>query len=112
MQQVAVLAPYAARYWEAAAQGVLVVQQCDTCGRLQLYPRVVCAACHGDELRWAGVSGEGSVYNYSVVYRPMANYAVPVPYIVAVVELTEGPRLTTRLVGLSPQEASIGMRVA
>ena len=51
------------------------------------------------------------MYTYSVEYRPMVNYAVPVPYIVAVVESAEGPRLTTRLVGLSPQEASIGMRV-
>src|ERR1700730_13709691 len=111
MQQVAVLAPYAARYWEAAAQGVLVVQQCDTCGRSQLYPRVVCAACHGDELRWVPASGEGTVYTYSVVYRPMANYSEPVPYIVAVVELEEGPRLTTRLVGLGPEDPFIGMRV-
>ena len=52
------------------------------------------------------------MYTYSVVYPPMVNYAVPVPYIVAVVESAGGPRLTTWLVGLSPQEASIGMRVS
>jgi uncharacterized OB-fold protein len=111
MQQVDLLAPYAARYWQAAATGELVVQRCDACGRAQLYPRVVCAACHGDELRWVTVSGNGTVYTYSVVYRPMANYAEPVPYIVAVVELEEGPRLTTRLVGLNPEDPFIGMRV-
>ena len=112
MQPVDPLSPYAAPYWEAARQGQLVVQQCDKCGRFQLYPRVVCAGCQGHQLRWAVASGEGTVYSYSVVYRPMANYPDAVPYIVAIVELDEGPRLVTRLVGLSPEDASIGMGVS
>jgi uncharacterized OB-fold protein len=111
MEAVDPLAPYAARYWEAARQGELVVQQCDTCGRCQLYPRVVCVACHGGQLRWTAASGEAIVYTFSVVYRPMVNYIEAVPYIVAVVELEEGPKLMTRLVGLSPEDAFIGMRV-
>jgi hypothetical protein len=90
--------PLTAPFWEAAARGVLVVQRCRVCGRHQFYPRPYCLACQSDEVAWVAASGRGTVYSMTTVHMEIAP-EFPPPYVVAIVELDEGPRLLTNIVG-------------
>jgi uncharacterized protein len=99
--------PLSAPFWEAAARRELVVQRCTACGAFQFYPRPFCLACDATELEWARVEGGGTVYATTTVHMEVVPALAP-PYVVAVVELDEGPRLTTNIVG---GDASIGTRV-
>jgi len=98
-------------YWTAAKEGRLVVQRCTTCGNHQLYPRWRCLRCRG-EVQWVDASGGGTVYSFTVIRQ---NFARPfrelLPYVVALVDLDEGPRLMTNLVGCDPEDVRIGMPV-
>lgn len=109
----AVLAPqpYELAYWEALKKQELLIQRCLECGASQLYPRIVCKECQSRTLDWVESSGEGTVYSYSVVSRSPAAFSNEVPYVLAVVELEEGARIATRIVGSSPSSVSIGAPV-
>lgn len=100
-----------APYWSAAHEGRLEVQRCTRCGNHQLYPRDHCIVCRGP-VEWVRASGRGKVYSFTVIRQ---NYARPfrdqIPYVVALVDLEEGPRLMTNIVGCDPSEVSIDMPV-
>ena len=98
------LAPLAdglsAAYWDAARDGTLLIQRCARCGRHQFYPRAHCAACFAPDPAWVPASGRGRLHTYTVIYRtPNAEFAADCPYVLAIVELDEGPRLTARILG-------------
>lgn len=101
-----------APFWQAAKERRLIVQQCRQCGNVQHYPRPFCIRCAGDSLDWKTCSGRGTVYAFTVV-RQAANpaFQAEVPYIHAIVELAEGPHLTTNLVDCAPEDAHVGMMV-
>ena len=69
-----------------------------------------CSRCIEESLTWVEVSGKGTVYSFSVVHRPQSP-AFDAPYVLAIVELQEGPRLLTTLVGLADGELAIGLHV-
>lgn len=94
-------------FWEAARRRELVVQQCRTCRAHQFYPRPSCLVCDSQDMAWVEVAGTGTVYSATTVHLKVTPDFDP-PYMVAIVELDEGPRLLTNLVGL---EAKIGDRV-
>jgi uncharacterized OB-fold protein len=100
-----------APYWEAALDGRLVVQRCEHCGTHQLYGRAHCRVCRGP-VAWVPASGRGTVYSYTVIRQ---NHVRPfrdlVPYVVALVDLEEGPRVMTNIVGCEPESVSVGMAV-
>ncbi|MHB8439285.1 MAG: Zn-ribbon domain-containing OB-fold protein [Acidimicrobiales bacterium] len=104
--------PEAAPYWRAAHDGSLLVQRCGTCSNTQLYARSLCVACHGTHLSWEPASGRATVYSFTVIrqqyQRPFRDW---VPYVVALVDLEEGPRLMTNIVDCDPEEVHIGMPV-
>ncbi|MFZ0667177.1 MAG: Zn-ribbon domain-containing OB-fold protein [Acidimicrobiales bacterium] len=103
--------PDSAPYLQAAKEGRLVVQRCDSCGHHQLYGRALCASCGGD-VTWIDASGYGTVYSWTVIRQ---NHSRPwrdmIPYVVALVDLDEGPRVMTNIVGCDPESVSIGMKV-
>lgn len=90
--------PTTAEWWRAAAEGALLVQRCDACGAHQLYPRPFCLGCESGDVRWVSSRGMGRVYSLTTVHVPVVAWLAP-PYVVALVELDEGPRLLTNLVG-------------
>lgn len=94
-------------FWEAATRHELVVQHCGTCGTHQFYPRPMCLACRGTDLAWVEVSGEATVYSRTTVHFQI-DPALEPPYVAALVDLDEGPRLATNIVG---GNAEIGDRV-
>jgi hypothetical protein len=99
-------------YWDSARRGELAVQHCASCGARPFPPRARCPSCGAPELEWAPVSGRGTVYSYTVVRRaPHPVFAAQLPLVVAIVELEEGPRMVTNLVGCDPADLEVGMAV-
>jgi uncharacterized OB-fold protein len=101
-----------APYWQAAREGRLVVQRCAACGHRQLYPRSLCTQCAGERLEWMEASGDGRVKSFTVIHRAVsAAYEPDVPYVVALIELAEGPTLMSNIVGCAPEAVRIGAPV-
>ncbi len=99
-------------YWEGAGRGELVLQRCRSCGTVQHRPRGVCATCLAGEPEHFVASGRGTVYTYTVTNQNMApGFAEACPYVMAYVDLEEGPRLLTNIVDCDPDSVSIGMAV-
>ncbi|MFZ0890702.1 MAG: Zn-ribbon domain-containing OB-fold protein [Candidatus Binataceae bacterium] len=104
--------PQLAPFFEAARRGVLAVQKCDSCGRLRFPPRELCSHCLSTGASWIPVSGRGEVFSFNImhqVYHPA--FAAQVPYAVVVVQLEEGARMISNLVGVKPHEIRCGMPV-
>jgi len=92
-------------FWEAAAQGRLLIGKCKACGKPHYYPRALCPFCGSDATEWVQSGGGGSVYSYSVMRR------VPVPYALAYVTLDEGVTMMTNIVDCDLDAIRIGQRV-
>lgn len=99
-------------YWEGAGRGELVLQRCRACRVVQHRPRGFCVSCLSDEIEHFVASGRGEVYTYSVVRQnQMPRFRDALPYVVAYVQLEEGPQLLTNIVDCDPESVSIGMPV-
>ncbi|MFI5987069.1 Zn-ribbon domain-containing OB-fold protein [Streptomyces sp. NPDC051555] len=99
-------------YWDAAAEGRLLLRRCADCDRVHHYPREFCPHCWAGEERvsWEGASGRATLYTWSVVYRnDLPPFGARVPYVAAVVDLAEGPRMMTEVVDCAPDALRIGM---
>jgi hypothetical protein len=90
-----------APFWAAANRGELVIQRCVTTGRYFFYPRTYSPFVTGGDTEWVKVSGQAKLYSYIIDYRPPPAFG-PGPNVIAVVELAEGPRMMTNLVGVEP----------
>jgi uncharacterized OB-fold protein len=103
--------PEWAPYWSAAREGRLVVQSCRRCGRHQLYPRAHCLSCRGP-VEWVESAGTGTVYSFTVIRQnPSRSFRHLIPFVVALVDLDDGPRVMTNIVGSPPESVAIGSRV-
>lgn len=107
-----VVEPLSQPFWDAAAQGRLVVQACADCGHRQLPAALSCVACRGRALEWVEVSGRGAVHTFTVMHRAYhPAFADELPYNVSIIELDEGPLLLSNVVGVPSGELRIGQRV-
>jgi len=98
-------------FWEALKARRLELQGCEN-GHLRFIPTEICPRCGSQDWTWRQVSGRGKVYTYTVVHRaPTPAYQAEAPYVVAHVELEEGPRMIGNIVGCQPAEVRIGMPV-
>jgi uncharacterized OB-fold protein len=99
-------------YWEAAAREELLLQRCTDCRKHHFPPRYLCPSCWSENLEWTRSSGEGVVYTLTVMHRaPMPTFVPRVPYVVALVDLDEGPRMMANIVGEAALQTRIGERV-
>ena len=99
-------------YWAAAKEGRLVLQQCIDCGHLDFMPRHVCPKCWSENRTWTDSTGTGIVHSFSIVHRaPLAAFREDCPYVVALIDLAEGPRMMTNIVGDDALRVAIGDRV-
>jgi uncharacterized protein len=100
-------------FWEACNEGQLQLQFCGGCRRLFYYPRYNCPHCGGDDLEWRAARGEGTVWSFTHVevsfYGPQ--WESQIPYSPVLIDLDEGPRMLSRLVGERRGEVRIGDRV-
>jgi uncharacterized protein len=98
-------------FWDGAKEHRLLIQRCGGCGTLRHPPRPMCPSCHSLEWDTLEASGRGTVYSFVMPRHPTLPWFDD-GYIVALVELKEGTRLVTNLVGVDPGAVSIGMPVA
>lgn len=98
-------------YWEGLAHGELRIQQCQVCSRYVFYPRSICPHCFSDQLGWVTATGKGVIYTYTVVHQAFGSFAGQPPYVVALVELEEGVRMMSRIVGAPRDQITVGAAV-
>ncbi len=99
-------------YWDAARQHRLLVKRCGACGRAHWYPRPFCPHCWSEDVGWEESSGRATLYTWSIVRRnDLPPFGARVPYITAVVDLYEGPRMITNNVDVDEGDVRIGMRL-
>ena len=102
-------------FWEAAAQKRLVIQRCTKCEEYVWCPRPACTECGCDQLTWTPVSGRGSVFSFTVIRQVIARganaFEKEIPYVVAWIDLDEGPRLCSNVVDCPLDQIVIGMPV-
>jgi len=99
-------------FWQGCQRQELLLQKCCNCGQFQFYPRPICINCMSGNLEWVSSSGRGTVYSFTVVHQNvMPGFAQEVPYVFAIIELAEGVRLSTNIVGCAPADVHIGMPV-
>ena len=98
-------------FWEAATEGRLVLPRCDACTTIIWYPRAFCPACGNASVSWIEAAGTGTVYSFTIVRKGQGPYRDAGAYVVAYVELDEGPRMMTNVVDCDPDAVAIGMRV-
>jgi uncharacterized OB-fold protein len=98
-----------APFWEAAAEDRLVLPKCRGCATVIWYPRGFCPQCHTSSgVEWVAATGRGTVYSFTVSHRGMGPWKDHAPYVIAYVELEEGPRVLTNIVGADPGAVRIG----
>jgi uncharacterized OB-fold protein len=89
-----------------------LLRHCNACGHDHYYPRPFCPVCWSDDVAWKEASGGGTVYTYSVVHvNDLPPFNERVPYVAAIVELDEGPRVMTNIEGVPFDSLECGMRV-
>ncbi len=96
-------------YWDAAREDRLVIPHCRSCGHAFFMPRHLCPSCWSDDLEWKEACGRGKVHSFSVVRRAsLATFATRTPYVLALIDLQEGPRMMTNIVGDNALKTRIG----
>ena len=100
-------------FWDGCARGELLLQRCRDCGKPYFYPRPVCPACGSTDVEWFRASGRATLYSYVINHRPARGFEVEAPYAIAVVELAEGPRMMTNIVGVpnTPEDLILDMEL-
>jgi uncharacterized protein len=94
-------------FWDGCGRGELVIQRCLDCGKPYFYPRPVCPACGSVNVEWFTASGRATLYSYVINHRPARGFENDGPYAIAVVELAEGPRMMTNIVGIPNTPADL-----
>jgi uncharacterized OB-fold protein len=101
-------------YWDGTAEGKLLLPKCLDCGSLIWFPRPFCPECASTRVEWIQASGRGTVYSYTINRRgvaDMAAYRSAGVYVLAYVELEEGPRIMTNIVDCDPESVRVGQKV-
>jgi hypothetical protein len=94
-------------YWEAAKRHVLLIQRCSDCREVYFYPRPLCPRCMSSRVEWVEASGKGKLHSFVINHRPPRHLPKKEPIIIAIVELDEGPRMMTNLVGVEPDPVKL-----
>jgi uncharacterized OB-fold protein len=103
--------PETEAYWAATAEGKLVLPRCAACDTVIWYPKGICTECGSLDIGWVEATGEGVVYTFTISRRGEGAYREAGPFVLAYVELDEGPRVMTNIVGCPPESVQIGQRV-
>jgi uncharacterized protein len=103
-------------FWDGTKAGKLVMQKCKDCGSWIFCPRPICVECNSDRLEWVEVSGRGKVFSFTVIRevvgQALRGFAPDIPYVTAWIDLEEGPRFCSNIIGCPIENVKIGMDVA
>jgi uncharacterized OB-fold protein len=103
--------PETRQFWDATAQGRLLLRRCLDCGSAIWYPRAICPDCSSLDTEWFQATGRGVIYSYTVNHRGAGAYAAAAPYVLAYVQLDEGPRIMTNITGADHAALTVGLPV-
>lgn len=104
--------PWSVAFWEGTKNGKLLIQHCKDCDSNIFYPRKFCPECWSGNLNWIEATGKATIYSYSTAYDMVEpRFWEDLPYTLAYVDLDEGIRMATRIVGCQPDEIFIGKKV-
>ena len=102
--------PETEAFWDAARERRLLVKRCADCGEAHFYPRPFCPRCWSENVKWEDASGRATLYTWSTVHvNDLPPFHERVPYVAAIVELSEGPRMMTNVVDCDAEELAVGM---
>ena len=97
-------------FWDGCRDGRFLLKHCNACGADHFYPRPFCPTCWSDDVEWREASGRATLYTYSIVRQnDLPPFNERVPYVAAIVELAEGPRVMTNIEGCAFEDLEIGM---
>ena len=100
--------PETQRFWQGCKKHELWLPYCRGCQKHYWYPRDFCPSCFSWDVEWRKASGRGTVYTFAIQYRAWhPGFAGDVPYVTALIDLEEGPRLYANLVGIEPDPAHV-----
>ena len=98
------------RFWDATREARLLIKQCRACGKHHFYPRPFCPTCWSEDVEWVEASGRATLYTWSIVHvNDLPPFPERVPYVAAVVDLAEGPRMMTNVVECDFDDLEMGM---
>ena len=97
-------------FYDACAEGKLVLQRCQSCGHVLFYPRTHCDACQSEQLLWETASGAGTIASYTVVRRGVSP-DFEAPYVIALIDLAEGPRMMSQVIDADLDAVAVGLSV-
>jgi len=102
--------PETEAFWDAARERRLLVKRCADCGEAHFYPRPFCPRCWSENVTWEEASGHATLYTWSTVHvNDLPPFPERVPYVAAIVELAEGPRMMTNVVDCDAEQLAVGM---
>ena len=100
-------------YWNKAKEGELWLRSCNDCGGAYFYPRDISPCCFSRDTTWVQASGNATLYTYAIVHRaPHPGFVEDVPFVPAIVELEEGPRMPTNIVIDEPTQENLQIGMA
>src|SRR5919106_961269 len=102
-------------FWDGAKAGKLMMQRCKDCQSWVFCPRPICVECNSDKLEWVQLVGRGKVFSFTVIREVVGHdlrgFAPDIPYVTAWVDLDEGPRFCSNIIGCPIEDVKIGMDV-
>ncbi len=102
--------PETVHFWAGTARGELLLQRCTDCAHVRFPPRAFCPACHSRSGEIIASSGRATLHSYVIAERGVP--WLPAPYVIAIVELEEGPRMMTNIVGCPPEPDALPLDLA
>ena len=100
LKPIPVPTPETEYFWKKVRQHELWLQRCAACAHVFFYPRLHCPQCLSDKVEWFRASGRGVLYSYMINHRPPPGFEAEAPYAIAIVQLDEGPRMMSNIVGV------------
>ncbi len=99
-------------FWQGCARGQFLLQRCSSCRSFRHPPSPICSGCLSPDHEWVAASGHGKVYSFVIVQEALRGWELEVPYVVAIIELDEGPHVLSNVVGVATGRVEIGMPVS
>ena len=95
------MTPEAKPYWDGLKENKLMLPKCGDCGKAFFYPRIACPHCQSRNIEWMQASGKGKLFTFQIAHRSLnPNFKIEPPYILAMIELDEGPRIMSNLINI------------
>lgn len=100
------------QFWDAARSRQLRMQKCEDCGHVRYPCSYICPQCLSERFAWERLSGDGEILSYVVFYQKYHDaFADDIPYNAALIQLKEGPRMFSNIVGVDNDAPKVGDRV-